>query len=222
MSARKLAYGYNGWSGWTGTRIGTAAFQRFGKENGYRVKIFQEWRPGEKRERLIGPRFVELIQTLATRETDVVIVSALHAISKDLFVQDLVVWALKRRGVEVIPINPRRHLEMGYSQHDSAHLLDILDKFDTEMRLQPAKHARTALRAEQGKVEGRKAYGERDGEQQVLNRMKELRKDGLSFAAIAAELQREGFQPRGSKAKRPTAWQPRTINRILLRNVTTL
>ena len=218
MIPLKSAYAYNGWSGRSGTRIARPNFTRFARESDYRlIGFFQESSPEDQRGRLIGPRFVELLQALPLREANIVVVSSLAAISEDNLIQDLIVWALKRRGFAVIPINRNRHLPMGYSENDTSQLFDILNQFDTEVRLLRANQAREKFRAEKGKLEGRKAYGSYEGEQQVIERMTQLRKEGLSFAAIAETLQREGVHPRGSRLNKPVAWQARTVNRILAR-----
>ena len=62
----------------------------------------------------------------------------------------------------------------------------------------------------QGRCEGRKPYGTREGEQSVIARMRELRKTGLGFDRIAAALNSEGLKPRAGER-----WHGVVVNRIL-------
>jgi|HubBroStandDraft_4_1064222.scaffolds.fasta_scaffold552097_2 hypothetical protein len=62
------------------------------------------------------------------------------------------------------------------------------------------KAARNRNSVELGRrVEGRKRFDARPGEDTTLARMKELKASGQSFAAIANELNAAGLQPRGGK-----------------------
>ncbi len=66
------------------------------------------------------------------------------------------------------------------------------------------------MRAKEGRCEGRKPYGYRDGENVVLERLKHLRMEGVAYDHIAATLNAEGFAPRSGKQ-----WHAGVVHRIL-------
>lgn len=61
------------------------------------------------------------------------------------------------------------------------------------------------------RAEGRSLVSD-DDEQVVLERIRELRAEGLSFRAIAARLNVEGVKPRAS-----TSWYPGTVGPVVAR-----
>lgn len=67
-------------------------------------------------------------------------------------------------------------------------------------------------KAATGRCEGRKPYGERDGEQEVLARMSLLRYSGLTYLAIAEQLNAEG-----PRARNGAEWRSGIVHRILSR-----
>lgn len=52
------------------------------------------------------------------------------------------------------------------------------------------------VKAKLGRSEGAKPYGGFEGEQAIIERMKDLRASGMGFLAIAAALNAEGIKPR--------------------------
>jgi hypothetical protein len=82
----------------------------------------------------------------------------------------------------------------------------------------PMRGARVRIRRSTGKCEGRKAFGERDDEAAVIERIRQLRRKPvkgtrLSFAGIAAKLNAEGVPTRTG-----SPWRPSTVAGILARD----
>ena len=73
--------------------------------------------------------------------------------------------------------------------------------------------ARQRVKARSGRCEGRKPYGERPGEEQVLEGMQEFRASGMGFDRIAATPNAEGA-PTRTAGKR---WHGFAVNQILRR-----
>jgi hypothetical protein len=63
--------------------------------------------------------------------------------------------------------------------------------------------------------EGRKPYGYKPGEREVIARMKVLQEQGLNVLRITQQLNSEGLKPR--KAEH---WHPHSVARILARTTT--
>jgi len=80
------------------------------------------------------------------------------------------------------------------------------------------RRAREAKRMASGKCEGRKAFGEKNGEPETVALMRSLRRKRsgkrLSFAKIADELNRRSVPTRTG-----TKWQTTTVRNILSRLV---
>jgi hypothetical protein len=82
------------------------------------------------------------------------------------------------------------------------------------------KAARVRKRRAEGRCEGRKPYGTRPGEADVVRRIHALRRkprggERLSFAAIAERLNSEGHPSRSGKP-----WAPETVRGIIQRGRT--
>ncbi len=72
------------------------------------------------------------------------------------------------------------------------------------------------IRKADGRCQGRKPYGVTEAEQSVITKMRALRSERLSFAAIAHRLNVEGIKPRTpTRAGKETKWHPNMIQRIL-------
>lgn len=65
-------------------------------------------------------------------------------------------------------------------------------------------------RAPAERSQGRKPYGFYEGERDVIERMRELQAEGLSFDRIAGKLNGEGVKPRAGGR-----WWGKTVNNIL-------
>jgi hypothetical protein len=88
-----------------------------------------------------------------------------------------------------------------------------LSSYDKSEVLAWLRAARERKRAETGRCEGRKPYGYREGEQQIFERMRELRTKGLAYGVIAERMNTEGIPTRTSKR-----WRPQVVWRILQRH----
>jgi hypothetical protein len=72
--------------------------------------------------------------------------------------------------------------------------------------------ARVRMKAKTGTCEGRKPYGSRAGEPEVISRIVDLRKAGVAMDTIAERLNFEGVRPRSG-----SAWYGSTVRSILIR-----
>lgn len=70
--------------------------------------------------------------------------------------------------------------------------------------------ARQRIRLKDGRCEGRKPYGTRTGESEVVERMIQLRRQGLAVDKVAMALNDEGAKPRAGQQ-----WHATSVYRIL-------
>ena len=91
-------------------------------------------------------------------------------------------------------------------------VLGAVAQFEKPVIVTKLRAARVRKRRETGRCEGRKPFGTRPGEADVLNLMKKLRRkpkrcERLSFDAIADRLNATGVPTRtGARWRGPTVW----------------
>jgi hypothetical protein len=78
------------------------------------------------------------------------------------------------------------------------------------MIVQKLTGARQRIRAKSGRCEGRKPYGTRSGDAEVVERMTKMRQQGTAVDTIAETLNTEGIKPRAGQK-----WYANSVYRIL-------
>jgi hypothetical protein len=73
--------------------------------------------------------------------------------------------------------------------------------------------ARNRKKAKTVRCEGRKPYGYYPGEKRVVERMRQLRGEGLAYDKLAERMTTEGF-----KTRKGAAWHGFSVQRILARS----
>lgn len=147
----------------------------------------------------------------------VILVERADRLARDLVVGELILAEFRAAGVRVLDANGN-DLTVPGDDPTAIMLRQVLGSFaEYERRALVAKlaAARARERVKNGRCEGRKPYGDRPGEAEVVERMRELRrkpkgKPRLSFAAIAAKLNEEGRPTRTGKP-----WHPEVVRRII-------
>jgi len=89
-------------------------------------------------------------------------------------------------------------------------LMGAVAQYDKSQIVAKLRGALMRKRSEEGRCEGRKPYGSREGEGIVIDRMKALRGEGLGFDRIAAQMNAEGIETR-TRGR----WHGVMVNRIL-------
>jgi DNA invertase Pin-like site-specific DNA recombinase len=187
-----------------------AAIQKWAKANGYRIV---EWFTEEGVSGTLESRAAldAMLVALMSDGVDTIIVEALHRFSRDLRVQEnLIHEYFTNRFTLVSATEP----ELGNDDPNRVFMRQIfgavhqLDKSNLVLKL---RAARQRTKVKEGRCEGRKPYGTRAGEQDVLNHMRGLHAVGGNWETIAVALNSEGIKTRtGGK------WFPATVRRIVL------
>jgi hypothetical protein len=86
-------------------------------------------------------------------------------------------------------------------------------EYEKQMIVLKLRGARERAKAQHGKCEGRKLYGFRTGETDVIARMKTLRESGANFRQIAVALNAEGTKTRTTGRR----WHGSAVSKILKR-----
>jgi hypothetical protein len=88
--------------------------------------------------------------------------------------------------------------------------MGVFAQYDKSMVVLKLAAARARERAREGRWEGRKPFGYYEGEKMAVERMPELRNEGLGFDRIARQLNSEGIPTRTGRP-----WHGFVVNRIL-------
>jgi DNA invertase Pin-like site-specific DNA recombinase len=151
--------------------------------------------PGEDR-----PAWMRLWNALEANGTKIVIIERLDRLARALMVQETLLADLKKHGFEIISTAESDLDSTDPTRVLIRQVLGAVAQYDRAMITAKLKAARNRNSAALGhRVEGRKRFGARPGEDATLARMKELKASGQSFAAIANELNTSGLGPRGGK-----------------------
>jgi DNA invertase Pin-like site-specific DNA recombinase len=187
------------------------AIEAYAKKNGFRIA---EWFTEEGVSGTLESREAldAMLVALMSNGVETVIVESLSRLSRDLRVQEnLIHQYFTSRFTLVSATEP----ELGSDDPNRVFMRQIfgavhqLDKSNLVLKL---RAARQRSRAKNGRCEGRKPFGSREGESAVLSRMKELSAT-KTYKQVADALNAEGFTTRTRGQ-----WFPGTVYNILRKN----
>jgi DNA invertase Pin-like site-specific DNA recombinase len=165
------------------------------------------------------PAMIELLGAIASNGVRTVIVERADRFARDLVASELLLREFTRLGVQVIEAEGGNDLSAGDDSNPTGKLvrqiLAAVSEFDKTSIVLKLKAARTRARREKGRCEGRKPFGEREGEAEVLEQIRRLRRKvkgrtRTSFADIAKKLNIDGIKTRTGKP-----WHPEVVRRLL-------
>jgi DNA invertase Pin-like site-specific DNA recombinase len=190
------------------------AIRRYAKANDIRItEVFHEKAVGGATELENRPALMALMEALEANGTKLVLIEKLDRLARDLMVQETIIADLRKRGFDLISVMEPDLLQNDPSRKLMRQIFGAIAEYDKAMVVAKLRGARQRMKAATGRCEGRKAYGFRGGETEVLERMRQLRRSGMSFDRIAAELNSEGVATR-TAGKR---WHGFGVNQILAR-----
>ncbi len=172
-----------------------------------------------KRELADRPGLSELFVRLRSNGVRLVIVERADRLARDLIVSEIILREFISLGVRVLSADGGAELTAGDDDNPSAvlirQILGAVSEFERSVISQKLKAARVRKRKETGRCEGRKPYGDRPGEADVVERIRQLRRkprgrERLSFAAVAKRLNADGIQTRSGKP-----WRPEQVRRVI-------
>src|ERR1019366_4715681 len=143
-----------------------------------------------------------------------IIVESLNRLARELFIQEYILRDLKQRGVTLLSAT-EPDLDSDPTRVMFRQIMGAIAEYDRKMIVLKLKDARKRMKAATGRCEGRKPFGERPGEAELLGRMRDLRAQGRTFDAIAAALNGEGVPTRTAGRR----WFGSTVAKIMRRAV---
>jgi DNA invertase Pin-like site-specific DNA recombinase len=190
-----------------------SAIEGYAKARGVRiVKWFEEQGVSGTKDLENRPALQELLAALHSDGVKLVLIEKLDRLARDLMVQEVLLGDLRKNGFELISVAEPDLCSNDPSRKLVRQIFGAIAEYEKSMIVAKLAGARERMRKRTGRCEGRKPYGDRPGEQEVLDRMRVLATQGLNFTAIADLLNGEGIPTRANGA-----WYPATVSRILAR-----
>jgi DNA invertase Pin-like site-specific DNA recombinase len=189
------------------------AIKAHAKANGYViVREFVDKGVSGAIETTDRPAFAEMLKALFSNGVRTVMVEKLDRLARDLMVQEACIADLRKHGFTLVSVAEPDLMATDPTRVLMRQLLGAVAQYDKSQIVMKLAGARMRKRAESGRCEGRKPFGERPGEQATITRMKALRAEGLGFDAIARRLNAEGVATRTGKP-----WHGFVVNTVLTR-----
>jgi DNA invertase Pin-like site-specific DNA recombinase len=177
------------------------------------VKVFREEGVGGATDLENRPALMELLEALAADGVKTVLIEKLDRLARDLMVQETIIGDLQKRGFQLISVAEPDLLQTDPTRVLMRQIFGAIAQYEKAMIVAKLRGARERQKARTGVCEGRKPFGFYEGEEGTLNRMRELRADGLGFDRLAAQLNTEGI-----KTRTGGSWHGLVVNRILTRD----
>jgi DNA invertase Pin-like site-specific DNA recombinase len=156
--------------------------------------------------------FSEMMVRLLANGTCTVVIEKLDRLARDLMVQESILADFKRKGLTLISVAEPDLCSDDPSRKLMRQMIGAFAEYEKSMIVLKLRGARVRMRAAEGRCEGRKPYGDRPGEAEVIERILSLRDAGKAMDAIAETLNTEGVAPRSG-----SRWYASSVRNVLLR-----
>lgn len=161
------------------------------------------------------PALTDLFVALKSNGIKTVLVENSTRLARDLIVGETLLSEFKKIGVKVISADGT--ILTDADDHDPSkklirQILGVFAEFEKSCLVQKLRVARIRSKKAKGKCEGRKSYGSRVGELEIVTKIQKLRQSGMTINGIVENLKAEGIVSRYGKPLKYTQ-----IRRILAR-----
>jgi DNA invertase Pin-like site-specific DNA recombinase len=188
-----------------------AAIERYAEANGIRiVSWFEERAVCGATEWENRPAWSKMVQELNGVRT--ILIERLDRLARELFIQEYILRDLKQRGVTLISA-AEPDLDSDPGRVLFRQMMGAIAQYDRTMVVLKLRAARRRMKATAGRCEGRKPYGDRPGEQAIIEGIRTQRAAGQTFDAIAAALNADGVPTRTAGRR----WFGSTVAKIVRR-----
>lgn len=194
-----------------------AAIKKWAEQNSVRiVRWFEEKGVSGSTEGTDRPAFQEMLTALLSNGTRIVLIERLDRIARDIVVQESILKELNRKGFELVSVSEPDLCSTDPYRSAMRQMLGVFAELDRKTIVLKLRAARQRKKQQTGRCEGRKAFGYRDGEREIVARMRSLRGQGQNWEGISRALNAEGFKTRSGGN-----WFPATVRRIVLQQPAT-
>jgi DNA invertase Pin-like site-specific DNA recombinase len=155
----------------------------------------------------------DLFARLDSNGVRMVLVERADRLARDLMVSEILLAQFRERQVKVVECEGGSDLTVADGDPTRKLIRQILSavaEFDKCVIVDKLRAARNRMRRNSGRCEGRKPYGDREGEGEVIAKIQELKKAGNNLQEIADNLNAENIPTRTGKQ-----WQRQQIKNVL-------
>ena len=174
------------------------------------LSVYREEGVSGTKESADRPAWSDLMTALHSNGVRVVIIEKLDRLARDLMIQETIIADLRKHGFELVSVAEPDLMANDPTRILVRQMMGAVAQYEKSQIVLKLRGARMRKRAKDGRCEGRKPYGYFDGERAIVERMKELRNNGMGFDRIAAQLNMDGIRPRAAER-----WHGLVVNRIL-------
>ncbi|HTQ58344.1 MAG TPA: recombinase family protein [Bryobacteraceae bacterium] len=174
------------------------------------VKVYREKGVTGTKESMDRPAWAEMVTALHANGVRTIVIEKLDRLARDLMVQEATIADLQKHGFTLVSVAEPDLMANDPTRILMRQLMGAVAQYDKSQIVLKLRGARMRKRAKTGRCEGRKPYGFYRGEEAVINRMRELRAQGIGFDRLAARLNMEGL-----KTRTGAPWHGIVVNRIL-------
>jgi DNA invertase Pin-like site-specific DNA recombinase len=199
----------------------TAAITKYAKTHGMIVvDEFRDAGVSGAKDLDSRPGLAALLDRIESNGVRVVLVENATRLARDLMVSEVILQQLTAVGCTVIAADSETDLTADTDDPTRRLIRQVLGavaEFDRRVTVLKLRAARDRIRSRGQRCEGRKPFGTRPGEQQAIDRIRELYRKPhghrrRSLQSICEILNAEGVATRSGKP-----WHPQVLNRIVQR-----
>src|ERR1017187_2323596 len=188
-----------------------AAIRKYAAEHDLRIaRVFEEKGVCGAIEAADRPAWAQLMTALHANGIKTIIIEKLDRLARDLMVQEATIGDLQKHGFTLVSVAEPDLMATDPTRILMRQLMGAVAQYDKSQIVLKLRGARQRMKAREGRCEGRKPYGERDGEAAAIERMRGLRTAGMAFQQIAMVLNAEGVPTRTGGNR----WRGCTVNGI--------
>lgn len=165
------------------------------------------------------PVFAEMMGHIARdREKGhviVILVERMDRLARDLMVQEFILTECRKLDVPLYSVDRGVPVDMATNDGDPTQklirqIMGALAEWEKTMLVHKLRASRQRVKAAAGKCEGRKAFGDKPGEQAIVDYIASMRNEGMSWPRICMQLNLGG-----STTRKGTKWTPGSIESVM-------
>lgn len=158
------------------------------------------------------PAFAAMMEKILGNGVRAVVVEKLDRLARDLMLQESVIADFHRRGLTLISTSEPDLASDDPSRVAMRQMMGVFSQYERATLVFKMRAARLRIRATGVRCEGRKPYGTRSGEREIIERMFAIYEDGAGYSGIAEQLNRDKVPTRYKGAR----WYAASVRRILM------
>jgi DNA invertase Pin-like site-specific DNA recombinase len=189
------------------------AIREYAAKNGMKiVRWFRDSVTGTK-DLENRPALQSLMAALHANGTKLVLIERLDRLARDLMIQESIVADMQRSHFDLVSVMEPDLCSQDPTRVLLRQMMGAFAQYERTMIVQKLRGARQRAKANRpGYREGRKPFGERQGEQETIKRIQQLRAKNLAYDTIAERLNADKVPARAGR------WHATSVARVLVRS----